>query len=211
MNNSHLIISYLSLRKLIGVLGLSFPIILIFGGFLSGVDIQSSVSYYYHTPMHDIFVGILFITASFLFAYNGYDKRDAIAGKIASVCVIGVALIPTTIENNPSENQILLGKIHLLFAAGYFLMIAYFCIFLFTKTQGKPITNRKKQRNLIYKSCGFIILACLVLIAIYSFLPEQTRRSFEHLNVFFWLEAIAIFAFGFAWLVKGNTILKDKE
>ena len=208
--NSRLIISYLTLRKLIGFLGLTFPIILIFGGLLVGVKIQSSVSYYYHTEMHDIFVAVLCVVATFLFAYKGYEYKDEIAGKVASICAVGIALIPTTIKTNPTEKQELLGAIHLVFATGYFLMIAYFCLFLFSKSNQSTVTKMKLQRNMTYRSCAYVILVCLILIGIYSFLPTSFTNTVEHLNPIFWLESVAIMAFGFAWLVKGEAIMKDE-
>lgn len=210
-DHSRIIISYLTLRKLIGLLGFSFPLILLFGGLLINGQIQTSISYYYHTEMNDIFVGILFIIATFLFAYNGYDNHDATIGKLASFSAIGVALIPTTVLNNPNESQIFWGKIHLLFAASYFLLIAYFCLFLFTKTDQQPITKQKEQRNRIYKICGYTIIVCLVLIVLYSFLPNETKINLESLKPFFWLESFAIYAFGFAWLVKGEALFKDSK
>lgn len=208
--NSRLIISYLTLRKLIGLLGLTFPFILVLGGFLADVNIQSSVSYYYHTAMHDIFVAVLCIVATFLFAYKGYEEKDEIAGKITSVCAVGVALIPTTIKDNPTDQQAFLGILHLVFAAGYFLMIAYFCLFLFSKSDQNTLTNNKIQRNLLYKTSAYVILLCLAVIGVYSFLPESLTNAIDPLNPIFWLESLAIIAFGLSWLVKGEALLADE-
>jgi len=210
MANSRLILSYLTLRKLIGFIGFSFPFILIFGGYLTGVGIQSSVSYYYHTAMHDIFVAVLCIVATFLFAYKGYELKDEIAGKTASICALGVALIPTTVHVNPTDRQEFLGILHLVFAAGYFLMIAYFCLFLFSKSDQTHCTANKIKRNKVYKSCAYVILSCLILIGIYSVLPSSVTNSIDPINPIFWLESFAIIAFGFAWLVKGEAIMKDE-
>lgn len=203
-NDSRLIISYLTLRKLIGILGFTFPFILVLGGFFTKQDIQSSISYYYHTPMRDIFVAVLCIVAAFLLAYKGYEKKDEIAGNIAGISAIGVAMIPTTVENNATATQALLGNIHLVFAFSYFVIIAYFCLFLFTKSNGMGLTGRKKQRNIIYKSCGYIIIACLVLIGIHAVLPDNARASLVPYDPLFWLESIAIIAFGFSLVVENS-------
>jgi len=209
--DSRLIISYLTLRKLIGLLGFTFPFVLVLGGFIAKQDIQSSISYYYHTPLRDVFVAVLCIVAAFLLAYKGYEKKDEIAGNIAGISAIGVAMIPTTIENNATTTQELLGNIHLVFAFCYFVTIAYFCLFLFTKSKHAALSTRKKQRNIIYKSCGYIIIACLVLIGIYAvLLPENIKDILAPYNPLFWLESIAIIVFGFSWLCKGEALLKDK-
>lgn len=208
-HDSRLVISYLALRKSIGILGLTFPFILVFGGFLINTQIQTSVSEYYHTGMRDIFVGILFAVATFLLAYKGYDRKDAIAGNIAGMCAVGVALIPTTPDNNPTDRQVLIGMLHLLFAAGYFCTLAYFCLFLFTKTNTDTPTARKLQRNRVYKISGFLILFSIALIALIVALPDQLVEPLMIYKPVFWLEAIAIIAYGFAWLVKGEAILAD--
>lgn len=207
--DTHLLISYLTLRKLIGVLGFTFPLILLFGGLWFDSAIQFSISYYYHTSMHDIFVGILCALAAFFLAYRGYERKDAIAGNIAGISVIGVAMIPTTLKDSPTEIQEILGYLHLVFATGYFSIIAYFCIFLFTKSDNKTLTKRKRHCNFIYRACGYTILLSIVFIILYVALPEYLTASYVHLKPLFWLESIAITAFGFAWLVKGEAILKE--
>ena len=209
-NDSRLIISYLTLRKSIGLLGITFPFVLVFGGFVINEEVQSSISYYYHTSMRDIFVAVLCIVATFLLAYKGYEKKDDIAGNIAGFSAFGVAMIPTTVENGATSTQEWLGSIHLLFAFVYFCSIAYFCLFLFTKSDGTVQTARKKQRNVIYKSCGYIIIACLALIGVHGLLPDDIRASLSRIDPLFWLESIAIVAFGFSWLCKGEAILKDE-
>ncbi len=70
-----LIISYLTLRKAIGLLGIALPFVLALGAvFCSRTEIQSSVSSYYHTSMGDVFVGILFVIGFFLLSYRGYER-----------------------------------------------------------------------------------------------------------------------------------------
>ncbi len=40
--------------------------------------------------------------------------------------------------------------------------------------------------------------------------PRQARKAVARYQPLFWLEAVAIVAFGLAWLVKGQAILKDR-
>src|SRR5262249_19256418 len=68
----------------------------------------------------------------------------------------------------------------------------------------------KRLRNFIYYGCGSFIGLCLVLIVMLNFLPGNSWLKPHH--PLFWLEVLAIEAFGFAWFVKGGTlILKDKK
>ncbi len=51
---------------------------------------------------------------------------------------------------------------------------------------------------------------CILLIVIYSLLPNEVASQVEAYDPVFWLEAIAIVAFGISWLIKGETLLKDE-
>ena len=53
------------------------------------------------------------------------------------------------------------------------------------------------------------MLACIALIAVAALPP--IKAMVEQLAPRFWLEAIAIEAFGVSWLTKGEAILKDQE
>ena len=204
-----LVISYLTLRKIIGLLGISFPVVLALGAVLFfQTGLQDSVSKYYHTRMGDVFVGILFVIGFFLFSYKGYD-RDFIAGRIGWIAAVGAALFPT--HQTPDDNDIF-GYIHIALAGLFFITLIYFSLFLFPKTdpEQQP-TTRKLLRNKVYKACGYIMSICIVLIVIYYFLPDELASVFEGYKPVFWLEAIAVVAFGFSWLTKGQAILEDEN
>jgi len=53
------------------------------------------------------------------------------------------------------------------------------------------------------------MLGCIVLMAIYSFIPGKSVAFLSSAHPIYWLEALAIVAFGVSWLIKGETILKD--
>ena len=206
---SPLLRSYLSLRKSIGLIGTALPFVLGLGGLLfASLSLQSSVSSYYHTALRDVLVGSLCAIAVFLWSYCGYDRRDRIAGNLACICALGVALFPTAPEN-PTALQSALSRVHLISAAGFFLTLAYFSIVLFRLSDDPTPTSRKLQRNLVYEACGYTILACIVGIGALSLTPAGERL--KQLRPVFWLEAAAIVAFGISWAVKGETILKDRE
>ena len=204
-----LVISYLRLRKAVGIIGIALPFVLAFGKILlDGPGIQSSVSSYYYTVMRDVFVGSLCAIAVFLLSYRGYERKDDIAGDLACVFAIGVALFPVAPDMNPTPRDKVVGGLHLLFAASFFLTLAFFSLALFRKTDPtKRPTRKKLQRNVVYTICGYTILACIALIAIVTLLPSDT--PVKRLAPVFWLESIAVVAFGISWLTKGEAILKD--
>jgi hypothetical protein len=197
--------SYLELRKAIGWIGILLPFILMFGVFwlFKGALINESISHFYHTEMRNVFVGAMCAVGLFMFFYCGYDQVDNWAGNLAGLCAIGLAWFPTT-DSGPSD---WIGITHFTFAATFFLVLAFFSLFLFTK--GAPIpTKRKLIRNKVYRLCGAIIVLCLLAIAIYfKLIPEPGPNA----SFVFWAETAALIAFGVSWLTKGGTLLPDKQ
>lgn len=219
--DNSLVISYLELRKFVGLLGFFMPFILAIGGFFTAVEggIQPTISDYYYTPMRNLFVGILCSIGVFLFSYRGYPSAgdqlrkplisDNAAGNLAALFAVGVALFPTT-PVSPIENQALIGRLHLGCAAAMFFTLAYFPLCLFTQSApGKTQTRMKQWRNVVYKTCGWAILAAIGLIVAVKFLPKPWFSRIEPFKPVFWLEALVVCAFGISWLTKGETLLKD--
>ncbi len=192
----------MTLRKVIGILGIALAFIVVAGGSLSGV-FMSSISAYYHTNMQDIFVGFLMVVGAFLLSYKGYDKLDDTTATIAGLAAIGVGLFPCT---GLTTGFLLLSSslsnlIHLVSATIFFTTIAFISSFQFTKT-GAIVTVAKKKRNRLYKVSGLIIAACIVVLL---FLNIFATAGYFVLIA----EAIMLVAFGISWLVKGEAILKD--
>ena len=206
-----LVFSYLELRRVIGVLGTLLPIVLLLGGWvLFDTGIRGSISSYYHTGMGDVLVGTLCVIGFFLLSYRGYPsddgsylRSDKAAGDLAFVFALGVALFPTSANGEITAISI----IHLVSTALLLLTLAYFSLFLFTKMDPQPApTQKKRQRNLVYRACGAVIVACLLLIAANAGLENLTESPLTDLQPVFWLESFAIIAFGVSWLVKGESI-----
>lgn len=103
----HIYGTYFSSRMGLIVVGFSLPIILFIGGLVYGKMLQPSFSQYYHTPMRNIFVGLLFGISAVLFLYKGFSDRENWSLNIAAVCLLFVALFPTAIT---MENQVELEK-----------------------------------------------------------------------------------------------------
>ena len=147
-------------------------------------------------------MGVLFVLAWFLFAYKGYEETDDRAGDWAWLFALGVALFPTGHHGWQ-------GVAHPWSAAGLFLVLAYFSLFLFTKSD-VPEENQgdgKRKRNLVYKVCGVAMLVFIATIALsYLLLSDATRAD---TNIVFWMEAAALWAFGISWFVKGETLWTD--
>jgi len=206
-----LIISYLTLRKAIGCLGIALPFVVYFGAkLLNGLGMQSSISSYYYTPMRDVFVGIMCSIGVFMAAYKGYEKQDNIAGVLACLFAVGVAFFPAT-PYNPTHHARIIGTFHVIFASLFFLTLSYFSLYLFRKTDpDKAPTRQKLNRNKVYRVCGYTMLGALAAILIIGLLPESAAAAVKKIKPTFWFEGIAIEAFGISWMTKGEAILKDE-
>jgi hypothetical protein len=204
---SSLVVSYLTLRRAVGVIGLALPPVLAVGGLLlDGSGLQPSISDYYYTSMRNVLVGSLCAIAVFLGSYR-YGRPDAVAGSVAAVAALGVALFPVTRAGDPGGLNAV-GVVHLVSAATFFLTLAWFCLVLFTRTHpDRPPTRRKLQRNVVYRVSGVTILVSMALAVVVELLPEEGWVVTTH--PVFWLESLADVAFGIAWFVKGETILTD--
>lgn len=195
------LVSYLTLRRVVGVLGVALPVVVAVWGFglCSCFRIQPSISDYYGLRTRDAFVGVLFAIAWFLFAYRGYDRRDDVAGDLACLFALGVALFP---NSGPPP----VAAVHFASAVALFLVLAYFSLVLFTKSGGSP-TPAKRARNRVYRICGVCMLVCIALIGLFYGLFRDTAVA--DLKPVFWLESPALWAFGLSWFVKGETVLRD--
>jgi hypothetical protein len=201
-------ISYLTLRKLIGWIGVLLVPALATGNLLFSDKLPGSVSGYYYTSMRNVLVGSLCALGVFLFMYFGYDRWDNWLTNAAGVSAVGAALFPAA-PVNPSSAARAVGYVHLACFALLFTMMAIIALWLFRRTQpGFERTPAKRRRDLVYQICGIVIVTCLVLTPIESLIIGSSISPFHPL---FWLEATATFAFGLAWLVKGQVILKDRQ
>jgi hypothetical protein len=192
---NELIISYLMLRKVVGWIGMLLPFVLIVGNAVMSEARPDSMSGYYYTPMRNVFVGALCALGVFLLAYDGYDDVDRWITNVAGLCAIGVAFCPTKPSGPMATWQDVVGDIHVAVAVGTFTALGLMAL-RFAKGGPKP-------EIVVYRGCGCLILACVVLAALSNFLPSSVFASWP---VLFILEATAVVAFGVSWFVKGKTI-----
>lgn len=200
-----------------------------------------SISHYFYTRSNPIFIIILSLMAIFLMIYKRDKPIDFFLSFFAGLCALIVVILPTDpIITNCSEfcinttcpnlnepcNSIEFADnyvmayvednsirqwIHYGAAAFFLVILNYMCYFLFTRTDETiKMTKEKEKRNLVYYLCGgTMTFALLVIFAkLLNWIPAEWYYTN---NVTFWMESVAVEAFGFSWLVKGGFILKDKK
>jgi heme A synthase len=211
-------------RRFIGYIGLALPWLLILivlwrdGPLVwEGLD---SVSAYYYTGANALFVGMLFVLALFLFAYEGYknkyQKHDRRWAKAAALGALLVAFFPTAAPQVEGITALAwwtkwVGWLHFGGAFLLFGAFAVFCLWLFRATEksaAEPGRNvaaipdpdpGKKLRNHFYLFSGLVIVGCMIRAG-YNLANSEPEKSVS----IFWPEAIALTFFALSWLVKGH-------
>ena len=198
------VMSYLALRKAVGIVAVSLPFAVAVPWGIVRHTIETSISAYYYTGMRTVFTGSLCAIAMFMLCARGYDRKDEIFSVLSAICAIGVALFPTS-PGFPNVHQKHVGIVHYSFAALLFIILAIFCLFLFTMSaQGRSLTTKKIQRNRVYIVCGIAIVISLILLPIFTLLLKKPYGGIT-------FETTSLLAFGLAWLVKGEMFLKDEN
>jgi hypothetical protein len=221
-----LVESYRSVRRALGLLGLTLPPLLLVVAALTEEVTQPSISAYYYGAAGNIFVGTLCAMAVFLWSYVGYQDdgqfpSDKLVSRLAAASALVVAFVPTgkipaadTSTCTFLECLVLRATpfnptyVHLVAAGVFFALLAVFCLVNFRRTGGLAISAEKGRKNRAFLICGLIILACLALLAwrgyLYETSDQDAKTALGQTQTVFILESIAVWAFAFAWLVKGE-------
>lgn len=210
----HMVGSYHALRIGVAVLGALLPPVLLFGGLArAGLPLQGSMSAYYHAGdgvMRDVFVGLLFAVGAMLFFYRGYTAKENRALDLAGFLVWGVALVP--MEWGCGEECARL-SLHGALAIGFFLCLAYVCVFragdtvrLIEEQHGRQrddaVRREAEKRAARYRVRyrvlgGLLVVSPLAAAAFAAFLDSDPRRF-----LVFVAEAFGVYAFSLYWIVK---------
>ncbi|NES15844.1 MULTISPECIES: DUF998 domain-containing protein [unclassified Micromonospora] len=196
------------LRLGVGAVGLALPVGLVVGHLIAAgrPTLLDSLSGYYHTEMRDVFVGALCAIGVFLISYR-YRWPDDLLGTIAGLLAVVVALFPTTIgapAGTVSGSDRLVGVVHQVAAAGLFVLLAVFCLFLFTRPDRAGVPPGPSAVR-FYQTCGGLILLAILLALASTQLPAGVRHTVKPV---LWCETLAVFAFGAAWLAKSDALFR---
>jgi len=208
-----LVVSYVAIRRAIGISGLMLPILLgPVGWFAFDIDIQDNMSSYYHTALRDVFVGTLCAIGIFLLCYQGHDWVENWTANLGCGFAVGLALFPLDANSDPLHQRSVIGYLHSFCGGAFFLTLAFYSLFHFpsSKATNMDLEPQEKQRDFIYRTSGVVILISMLMMGAYLLLlPAEWKGFCNTYNTLFWLEWIAIWAFAAAWLTKGRVIIAD--
>src|SRR5687768_1056650 len=83
--HKHMFNTYFVLRKGMACTAIVFPLLLWWVGAWADIDLQGSMSAYYHTSMRNWFVGLLFAVGGMLYLYKGFSMRENVALNLAGL------------------------------------------------------------------------------------------------------------------------------
>jgi len=208
-----LVVSYLSIRRAIGGIGLLLPILLgPVGWLVFGIAIQDNMSSYYHTPLRDVFVGAMCAIGIFLFCYRGYDWIESTTANFGAISALGLAFCPLDAGTDPLQQSSLMGYAHIVSGAVFFLTLAFYSLYHFPsrKDTEQELAPHLAERNFVYRTSGTVILLSMLAMGVYLFgIGDRLTQTLNRYNFLFWMEWIAIWAFAAAWLTKGRAIFAD--
>ncbi len=212
------------IRKLIGILGLSLPIVLP----LLQTEFLASISHFYYGKFSSLYFIIVLATfALFLISYKGYTidsatekLSDDLITNIGGFAALIVVIIPTKCSESASaaidiicsdgyqhlleHNDKTQNIIHLVSAGIFILSMGWMSKYKFTR--GENDLNNK-----LYKFCGNMVFITLGILVVFTVL-DRFEVSFPLKNYYvFIFETIAIIPFGISWLIKGKAIDDVKE
>jgi hypothetical protein len=198
----HILNTYFLLCVGIALIGILFPLILWFGGLIIGVQLQGSISAYYHTPMRNIFVGSLFSIGTFLYLYKGFSTQENIALNFAGIFALCVALLPTSAIVDLKCDTFTAPYLHGVSALLFFIIIAYVCIFR-SKDTLAVISAGSPRRNFyerLYKILGILMIFLPFLSALLLHLLGETH------SIVFFVEFAGVWVFSAYWIFKSREI-----
>jgi len=227
------IVSYLTLRKTIGWLGMLLPFLLLSGNYLlNNVGIfnnewfvqlhekylyenegalKSSVSHYYYTTVGEIFTGTLFAVGLFMICYTGHPKREGERGlsdntmtNLAGIFALGVVAFPTTSDVAIKDNLRSFISTETIGWIHYGFAASFFIVLALMSMVN---FRRAKNQELFGKGEDdpFYRNCGIVMLACLVLVPVLgSIDALQSLNTTFALEAIALIAFGLSWLRKGK-------
>jgi hypothetical protein len=228
--SEHMLATYQTLRVVLFVIALTFPLVLWIGGAISthSLPLQGSMSAYYHANKDsarefalrepgackpegpqkclDSGRGVMrnwFVGVLFIISAMLVVYKGYRPAEDVALNLAGGFAVLVALFPKPWDGPGL--PLHGIFAVSFFLCIAYVCIFCASATL--PLVKEKGRRTYYgrcYKLLGWAMVASPVLALILTWVLDS-RRSY-----LFFAEAFGVYAFAAYWLVKTLEIRETK-
>jgi hypothetical protein len=203
--------SFLILRVFIGVAGVALPFVLVLGDrllFEGSPFPRGSLSAYYYSGMREVFVGTLSAIGVFLIAYKVAERNlDNTLSVVAGFAALVIPVFPT---QRPSHSgpltplQDLLGEsfvkeVHFTASVVFLVSLTIMSFFFGKREGGRPPRAGKLSPRFwqwFHWSCAGVMAAALVWMGATALFGGPSRSILIG-------QAVAAWAFGASWLMKG--------
>lgn len=204
--------SYLTLRALVGGMGLLLPLLLFLLDsrlFQETPDPRGSLSAYYYTGVRDLFVGALCVTAAFLVTYKVAERNlDNTASIVAGFAALLVALFPTgrpddalgltSLQRVFTEEWV--ERIHFGAAAVFILTLGLVSVTFGIREGNRHAAEDQRRSPRFWRrfhlGCAIVIGLAIAFIAFSKLVVGPPGYLLIG-------EVAAVWAFGASWLMKG--------
>jgi cation transport ATPase len=191
--HEHVFSTYLSLRRLLALTGFMFPLVLLGVGWLTRVEVQTSMSAYYHADaVRDFFVGGQFLVAGLLASYRGYSPAENSLLNCAALLTMIVAIFPTCDTCGAVT-------LHGAAAIGFFIAIACVMIFCSGQTLEHLEEGKRRAYSRAYYACAAVMLAGIGAALVLNWVGEFKEWVLA-------AEWVGIWAFSTYWLIKTSEL-----
>lgn len=205
------------LRIVIGLLGLGLPFLLWGGLWLYSHEQHlplPAISNYYYTRISPVFVITLGTLALVLIAYRGKQPIDFWLSTTAGLFALFVIIFPTNLAlesttPRPSyyvtsiDDNCVRGALHFASAGIFLVCLAIISFFRFPKNESSDEVPSPLDKAL-YRACGIIMAVALLTVVLGSMGVILNKKWFISHSGIYWYEAIAVWAFGYSWLLKAG-------
>lgn len=156
-----------------------------------------------------------FIVASIPTLGTGCEDRTTFLSRVFVEVTSGP---PITVAEAPHQGFFNLfssaSNWHLIAAGILFVYLGLYCLIVLKRVvperheKDGVLIESKRKRNRLYTICGITILACVAALYVKDKFGTDFVDWWNSLNLTFFVEAIALWAFGIAWFAKGRTFPK---
>ncbi len=209
--------SYLLMRSIIGLVGITLPIVLVVGDHLldpGAPGVRDALSDYYYSGMRDFLVGGLISAAVFLITYKIFEKSVSnVLSLVAGVAAFAIAFFPTnrpdgvTTPLTPLQNRLgeeTVSAVHYASAGVFIVAMAIISLF-FGIQEGRRSPQRAGQLARMSPTFWrwFHWVDALLIVLAVAFIGLAKIQGQLNGHKLFIGEVVAIVAFGLSWLLKG--------
>lgn len=200
-----------NLRLGVGVIGTFLPLTLIIANLIldDKVIVPASMSGSYYTSARNLFVGSLCALGVFLIGYRGDTRLQDLCTSFAGLCALLVAFAPIA-PPGPATEAAWINYLHESAAGALIFTLGLFCIVVFAQL-AKPRDTRPAMADhpsmILYLTAGIIVLVSGGFALYTGVWPTNWSTGWPSMYLF---EAVAVFAFGSAWIAAPAVMIWSK-